>query len=361
MPKDSPCPKPTMRLVSLSACITDEEALGIPALETSPAMFTPESHAEYELESFVDPAPRAVHGMPWEEDDESFLKFRRQLPDVITADVIYDKVALPQLEQPHDASQRTLEWHQARAFAVTASQFNNTSEDALTLLKTKTYPKAHAFHGNIFTEWGTVHEKHAEEAFKEFLATKNFDGELTHPPHIRHASKPFLGFSPDALLWSKNRSEVALVEYKCPAGRRSGKGHPYGKEKFCVPPRYMPQIQGSLHLLRGKYPAVRCVRAWFVVWQPHQFFVTHVPFVPQFASKTVERAEAFFRDRFLPACVDAIHSRELMCGHSNRVPTSPSIVPRTPFFSTSSTTSPATSATSSASESAASRTGASDL
>jgi hypothetical protein len=120
-----------------------------------------------------------------------------------------------------------------------------------------------------------------------------------------------LGFSPDALLWNKDRTEVELIEYKCPAYQRSGPGHPYAaKNSICVPRQYMPQIQGSMHLLRERFPGVRCVRSWFVVWQAHQFFVTHVPYVPQYAERTVAAGTSFFHERFLPACIDAIKERD---------------------------------------------------
>ena len=305
--------KPTMRLVTLETCVKNEARFGIGPLKTSPAMFTPIAHSEFELIDLPvpgDTTPR--HGMPWEDlNDDEFRAFRSKLPEVVTGESIYETLALPQLQLPYESAQRTAEWHRSRAFAVTASNFAGTSENAETLLKAKTYPKRHGFNGNAFTEWGSTHEKHAEEAFLQFLTSHNFDGELTHPPHLRDKTRPYLGFSPDALMWDADKQEVALVEYKCPAYRRSGPGHPYGQDKYCVPPRYMPQLQGSLHLLRELYPEARCVRAWFVVWQPHQFFVTHVPYAPQFASRTIQRADSFFRDRFLPACADAVQTRYL--------------------------------------------------
>ena len=250
--------------------------------------------------------------MPWEtSDNTTFRRFRDKLPKLVTPESIFTNVALPALSLPVGSAQKTAEWHQARAFAVTASSFAGTSENAETLLKTKTYPLKYGFTGNSYTEWGSMHEKHAEEAFVTFLAERAADSyELAHPTHLRDPTRPFLGFSPDALLWNKDHTEVDLVEYKCPAARRSGPGHPYSSYKLNVPSRYMSQIQGSMHLLRALYPGVQCVRAWFVVWQAHQFHVTHVPYVDLYARKTVDQAETFFRGRFLPACVDAVLTRE---------------------------------------------------
>ena len=307
-----PLGKPTMRLITLENCESRIEKFGIAALATSPAFETPSNHWPFELDSLPAVQPRLQFPMPWEvSDNATFRSFLAKLPRKVTPDSIFTDVVLPALALPTGAAQRTPEWHQARAFAVTASNFAGTSENAETLVKTKTYPMRYGFNGNAFTEWGSLHEKHAEEAFVAFLAKVGNKGELAHPSHLRDPAQPFLGFSPDALLWSESRDEVDLVEYKCPAGRRSGPGHPYsGNNKLNIPSRYMPQLQGSMLLLRALYPGVRCVRAWFVVWQPHQFFVTHVPYVDQFASRTVEQARTFFHGRFLPSCVDAVLKRE---------------------------------------------------
>jgi hypothetical protein len=304
--------KPTVRLITLKNCASTDAKFGIGALETSGPIVTPSHHWAFELDGLPPPRAQQQHGMPWETtDNRAFRCFRKKLPAVVTPESIFTNVALPSLSLPVGSTQKTPEWFQARAFAVTASNFAGTSENAETLLKSKTYPLRYGFQGNSFTEWGSMHEKHAEEAFLAFLAERAAEGfTLEHPAHLRDPTRPFLGFSPDALLWDKERTEVDLVEYKCPAARRSGPGHPYASDKLNVPSRYMSQIQGSMYLLRALNPGVRCVRAWFVVWQAHQFHVTHVPYVDLYASKTVDQAETFFKGRFLPACVDAVLTRE---------------------------------------------------
>jgi hypothetical protein len=304
-------------------------------------MATPIEHAAYELTELPTFSPRVPRAMPWEEDDQTFLRFRSSLPLNVTADVIYEHVAKPMLNGPLDGAQRSDAWHAARSFAITASQFasasgENPSMSANKLLTTKTYPRQEGFGGNAFTEWGSIHEKHAEEAFVQFLCERmqatstihEIGGErevhfsngskLTHSTHQRDPSRPFLGFSPDALLWSEDGKEVSLVEYKCPAFQRSGPGHPYAaKNDLCIPRQYMPQLQGSMLLLRECFPGVQCNRAWFVVWQAHQFFVTQVPYVPRYASKIVSASSAFFKDRFLPACAEAVQLRDGILKSSN--------------------------------------------
>jgi hypothetical protein len=292
------------------------EKFGIPVFQTSPPLKNPEHHSVFSLDKLPSNwGEKRQSGMPWETDnDAEYAAFRSRLPSVVTGKSIYECVALPQLQMPYEASeQRSVDWHTARAFAVTASSFDAVSENAVTLLHTKTYPKKFGFNGNGFTEWGTLHEKHAEEFFVKFLQEAGFKGTLEHCSHLRSKEKPYIGFSPDGLLWTEDRKEVDLVEFKCPAGGQGSSvtsEHPYKKWSFSVPSRYMPQIQGSLEILRELHPNVQCVRCWFVVWQPHQSFVTHVPYIPLYASQTVARADAFFHDRFLPACADAVAAKD---------------------------------------------------
>lgn len=327
---------PTMHLITKANCEVLEDKFGIAPLSVSDAMETPIEHSEYELTelpAFV-PSQRAAHCMPWEGDEERYIKFRASLPS-LTPEALYAVMApIGDCDMP----QRSQEWYTARSFRVTGSQFasaahENPSMSASKLLEAKVYPSRNPFDGNAYTEWGSLHEVHAEDAFIQFLSKylgpvsepdrpveklgcKDFafaDGSrLEHPGLLSADPTRWLGFSPDALLWNKDRTEVELIEYKCPAYQRSGPGHPYAaKNSICVPRQYMPQIQGSMHLLRERYPNVRCVRCWFVVWQAHQFFVTHVPYVPSYAKRTVDAGTTFFHDRFLPACIDAIKERDL--------------------------------------------------
>jgi len=321
-----------MRLITIQNSVDCPAQFGITPLTKPTAMATPLSHAKYELSELPSHTEQANRGMPWEEGDDVYLRFRESLPEVLTAANFYTTVALPSYKTI-EGDQRSPEWHAARTFAITASQFASASDEnpgmsANKLLASKTFPKRDGFRGNPFTQWGVLHEGHAEEAFCTFLTAHlgqaigaesggrpdkwHFkDGStLEHPGFLRHPDSPCLGFSPDALLWNSDRSEVALVEYKCPAFQRSGPGHPYAaKNDLCIPRQYMPQIQGSLHLLRLMYPD-KCVRAWFVVWQAHQFFVSCVPYVPAYASRTVLASTAFFKDRFIPACIQAIQERD---------------------------------------------------
>ena len=332
---------PTMHLITKANCEVLDEKFGIPALSVSCAMETPIEHAEYELTELtginriecltqrnVYPPSHSPRCMPWEGDEETYKKFRASLPS-LTPEALYTTMS-----SVGDccAPQRSAEWHAARSFRLTGSQFasaahENPNMSAAKLLESKVYPSRNPFHGNSYTDWGSFHEVHAEDAFVEFLSkhlgvASRSDGKkdvlfadgstLEHPTLLSTETTRWLGFSPDALLWNKDHTEVELIEYKCPAYQRSGPGHPYAaKNSICVPRQYMPQIQGSMHLLRERYPNVRCVRCWFVVWQAHQFFVAHVPYVPSYAKRTVDAGTAFFHDRFLPACIDAIKERDL--------------------------------------------------
>lgn len=342
---------PTMHLITKANCEVLEEKFGIAPLSVSCAMETPIEHAEYELTELppFTPSERSALCMPWEADEETYKKFRESLP-IVCPKRLYIKMA--PLVGDCDEPQRSAEWFAARSFRITGSQFasaahENPNMSAAKLLEAKVYPSRNPFNGNAYTEWGSLHEVHAEDAFLQFLSKHlgplvryDYDGDkwmpipdqkpdrlviklgckdfqfadgslLEHPGLLSPQDRRCLGFSPDALLWNKDRTEVELIEYKCPAYQRSGPGHPYAaKNSICVPRQYMPQIQGSMHLLRERFPGVRCVRSWFVVWQAHQFFVTHVPYVPPYAERVVAAGTSFFHDRFLPACVDAIKERD---------------------------------------------------
>jgi hypothetical protein len=47
---------------------------------------------------------------------------------------------------------------------------------------------------------------------------------------------------------------------------------------------------------------------WFVVWQPHALYVTYVPYVEEYANRLMEGVHSFYKDEFVPACVEKINS-----------------------------------------------------
>ena len=184
------------------------------------------------------------------------------------------------------------------------------------------YPAAHAFRGNSFTQWGNLHEPRAEEAFSRFVRTFAVMGALSHPDGLKHHEHPWLSASPDAYLTRGVPDEergvmgdamaTELVEYKCPASARNAQtdAHPYKAHARNVPAHYLDQIQGSMHLMRMLgHPDTK--RAWFVCWTPARYWVTHVPYLPEYTGRLVATLKRRYFDEFMPACVEALVKADL--------------------------------------------------
>jgi hypothetical protein len=182
------------------------------------------------------------------------------------------------------APQRSLEWLNARRYAITASNFgsavgHNSYQSPEALVHDKLW---NSFCGNAFTQYGTFHETDAAESLK--LALNNqlrqtletiYTLETIHnKPNIqnvmdasldswtlmefgliKHHEQPWMAVSPDGILVLKgSHGNVSiLVEYKCPARLRDSDGHPYAKQPHNVPPYYMDQMQGIMGFF-NKFP-----------------------------------------------------------------------------------------------------------
>ena len=179
---------------------------------------------------------------------------------------------------------------------------------------------------------------------RKAVAPEQVDAELQYSLFetglLKHSAQPWMAVSPDGILRLTTDSDAAagvppvwlLVEYKCPARLRDAEDHPYKKDPHNVPPYYMDQMQGILGLF-NKFPELQDTgfqaacssgassacssgassagggaasidgprSALFVVWQPHQFHVTLVPFQKEYYSKSLEPAlEAWYFGRYLP-------------------------------------------------------------
>jgi hypothetical protein len=74
---------------------------------------------------------------------------------------------------------------------------------------------------------------------------------------------------------------------------------------------YLDQMVGSMWLIKN-HDLVRQGKSlkggWFVVWQPHALSVTYVPYVESYANSLMEGVHDFFKNTFVPACVETINS-----------------------------------------------------
>jgi len=299
-----------------------KSALSIECLSTI-LTSTPEHHSVYEHQELVEPPKvSATFCMPWDNPDEYEAL---DLLEPLSSDLFlerYVKRTREQCKQECEYPQRSDGWHKARAFSITASQFgsavgHNKYLSRPGLLRSKIHPHLHTVTSS-YAEWGVQHEVHAEEAFRLFLESR-CDGlfSLDHPNLLKHEDAPWVACSPDAILRRRDNGDVTeLVEYKAPAFHRNKVGHPYDKEAYNIPRQYMDQIQGTMWLMRN-YDVVtggRSVeRCWFVVWQPHALYVTHIPYLEVYANRLMASVKDFFMKDFIDGCVEEVQKVKNRC------------------------------------------------
>ena len=156
-----------------------------------------------------------------------------------------------------NCEQRSLEWHQARAGLVTASNFHRVitptgkvssmvNDLILETVASVYNPKMHEENFVSFTmQRGAELEDEARESFtmETFLEVKQV-GFIKHEDLL-------VGCSPDGLI-----GDDAIIEIKCP----QSKGHMSNLIRK-VDPKYYPQIQGQLWLTERK-------QCYFVSYNP---------------------------------------------------------------------------------------------
>lgn len=298
-------------------------ALSIDTLETI-LTSTPESHSVFEWQELVEPPKVSCDfRMPW--DDPTQFETLDSLPNPLPFELFMErfvKRSRAKCKEECEHKQRTPGWHYARAFSITASQFgaavgHNKYLSRPGLLRSKINPHLHPVESS-FAQWGVEHEVHAEEAFRAFLESRS-TGLFTidHPNLLKHEDAPWVACSPDGILTRRETDQdgrhydvLELIEYKAPAYYRNKVGHPYSKESYNVPRQYMDQIQGTMWLMRN-YDVVQggrsIERCWFVVWQPHALYVTHVPYLEAYAESLMDHVKDFYMKDFVPGCIQEIH------------------------------------------------------
>lgn len=160
------------------------------------------------------------------------------------------------MQNSHNITQRSPEWHAARAGRITASTagaFLGLSpymkpQDAMRALVRSMHGMDTEFQGNVATEYGTFHEDGALVEYQ--METGNVVEPLAFAPH-----SDWLGASPDGLI-----EHDGLLEIKCPFGQR--KKSPPEFKSIDDQPQYYAQIQVQLFCTG---------REWchFFQWSPH--------------------------------------------------------------------------------------------
>jgi putative phage-type endonuclease len=273
---------------------------------------TPDSHGEFEWKDLPEPEPSVSSFlMPW--DDPTQHEYLCSLPP-LTPELFFTYF-IQTTDTDTEHKQRSEGWHRARAFCITASQFgsavgHNKYQSRPALYRHKLHPHLNPV-SSPFAQWGVDHEPHAEEAFKKFLDDRQVMHTIDHPNLFKHKDAPWVACSPDGVLYRRENGQdvVELIEYKAPAYYRNKVGHPYSKEAYNIPRSYLDQIQGTMWMMRN-YDVVRggrtVERCWFVVWQPHALYVTHVPYLPKYAEDLMNCVLQFHSKEFIPGCVEEV-------------------------------------------------------
>jgi len=240
-----------------------------------------------------------------EQDDE---KHEKLLPGTF-----YEKFVSRTLQECKEESlapQKSKLWLQSRKYCITASQFgaaigHSPYQTPESLVQEKIWS---TFKGNAATEWGNKHEDDARQSFIEWFtfsyAPNNniTEIEFSELNLIKFSEQPWMAVSPDGIVRYKkdNIACTDLIEYKCPAYARNTVNHPYSKyNKNSIPIYYYDQIQGIMGYLNSSdYTILKC---WFIVWQPHQTWISLLAFSNDYYKIIHEMLKTFYFEKYLPA------------------------------------------------------------
>ena len=182
-----------------------------------------------------------------------------------------------------DMEQRSPEWFAARKGRITASMAgailgldpNCTREEAMRRMVRASVDAPSEFVGNIATNWGTMHEQEAKEAFEY-----EFGEKVEAATFVVHPTLDWLGASPDGYV-----GDDALLEIKCPYGLRNGGDFKFLKDQ----PHYYAQMQVQMLVTGRKL-------CWFWQWTPVNHGLTSVHYDQEWIDENLPKLEAFYKE-----------------------------------------------------------------
>lgn len=275
------------------------------------------------------------HGLLFD-DDESEESDREELTSVFEPLPVHERLKPSEYYQkfvartPEQcakelaAPQRSEEWLEARKLCITASQFGAAvgesqyqTPDALVIEKLW-----NTFEGNAATEWGTNHEEHAKEAFlswfRDYAEALNFKDVCFREENLmKFDAEAWMAVSPDGILQytSEGIEHTDLVEFKCPAYLRNTVAHPYAKYPRNTPTYYYTQTQGIMGYINAHHPTWKINKCWFIVWQPHQTWITLQPYDEAYYASLHSKLETWYFTKLLPALTHK-HNNLLLRGYA---------------------------------------------
>jgi putative phage-type endonuclease len=227
------------------------------------------------------------------------------------------------------APQRSEAWLEARKLCITASQFGAAvgesqyqTPDGLVLEKLW-----NTFQGNAATEWGTTHEEDAKVSFlswfKGYAEGLNYENvRFVEENLMKFDAEPWMAVSPDGIIQYTHEGveHTDLVEFKCPAYLRNTVTHPYAKYKRNTPTYYYAQTQGIMGYINAHHPDWKMNQCWFVVWQPHQTWISLQHFDEAYYESLHSKLETWYFKKLLPALT---HKHNNLLSIGSAVPIEP--------------------------------------
>lgn len=182
--------------------------------------------------------------------------------------------------------QRSPEWFAARKGRITASMAgailgldpNCTREEAMRRMVRASVDAPSEFVGNIATNWGTMHEQEAKEAFEY-----EFGEKVEAATFVVHPTLDWLGASPDGYV-----GDDALLEIKCPYGLRDHAA-PVPFKGLEEQPHYYAQMQVQM-LVTGRK------KCFFWQWTKSDSRVLIVLFDQGWVDENLPKLQAFYEE-----------------------------------------------------------------
>lgn len=211
--------------------------------------------------------------------------------------------------------QRSPEWHEARKYRLTGSNFGAAADHykdkqktPAILLSDMLWPGK--FKGNAATQYGTDREPFIHQVVETYMNTTGKTSNtqevvLEECGLIVCKEHPWLGVSPDDFILiydsATKKMNVGLAEYKAP----------YQKKQFypVCPHYYYDQFQGQMAVARSflklRYPHIELEEesgTWtkFCVWTPHATQVNHYRLDEAYWADLFKKLKKFYIDTVVP-------------------------------------------------------------
>ncbi len=198
--------------------------------------------------------------------------------------------------------QRSPEWFAARKGRVTGSMVgailgldpNTSRAEAMRRMVRADQDAPSEFVGNIATNWGTMHEQEAKEAFEYEVGH-----DVAPASFVIHSMLEWLGASPDGYL-----GDAALLEVKCPFGLRDHAA-PVPFKTVEDQPHYYAQMQVQM-FVTGR------LRCYFWQWTPHDTNLEIVEYDPDWIAENLPKLQAFYQEFLHEDPADHLEERRVV-------------------------------------------------